>query len=113
MNICKTLQKKEVHKENPIMLTRTGQSIVGFGVCTESEKMNSRFISVDNIGKLAIFGTSYNLRGPEHVLLASNFRFSAFSFSVFCFWIRLAFVDFSSVHRERICLRVDAKLGET
>ena len=87
------------------MLTRTGQSIVEFGVCTESEKMNSRFISVDNIGKLAIFGTSYNLRGPEHVLLASNFRFSAFSFSVFCFWIRLAFVDFSSVHRERICLR--------
>ena len=42
---------------NLIMLTRTGQSKGGFGVCTEIGKMNSRFISVDNTGKLAIFGT--------------------------------------------------------
>ena len=44
---------------NLIMLTRTGQSKGGFGICTENGKMNSRFISVDNTGKLAIFGTSY------------------------------------------------------
>lgn len=42
---------------NLIMLTRTGQSKGGFGVCSEIGKMNSRFISVDNTGKLVIFGT--------------------------------------------------------
>ena len=91
VNVKPCRRKKSANlEENPIMLTRTGQSIRGFGVCTESEKMNLRFISVDNKGKLAIFGTSYNLRGLESrqrsmclLPAISDFRLFHFQFSVF------------------------------
>ena len=91
MNVKPYRRKKSTNlEENPIMLTRTEQSKGGFGVCTESGKMTSRFISVDNIGKLAIFGRSYNLRGPESrqrsmcpLPAISDFLRFHFQFSVF------------------------------